>query len=455
MAYSRPWRRGLAALAAVLALVILQTGCVTTRPGEILPLVEIEVFNTPATIDDYVAWGPVPVRARVVGRSSTAPPVAVRLANMDPAQGGQVLFAASPLAPGTTATQASLTVSLPSNGDWVPFFVAGEFGSPSLRDKDAVIEAREDRPDGVALGRQALMVRIRKNANSLTAEERDRFLKALIVHNLTVLNYPIFQDIHAISSLQAHGGPAFLPWHRTYILRLERELQAIDPSVSLPYWRFDQPAPNLFDQDFMGETVAPPFASFSVTNPLASWTINGFAGIRRNPSFAPAGNPGVLSEPATLNLGTSFSSFTVMEGNPHGSTHVVTGGGGWIGSVPTAVRDPLFFLLHCNADRLWAKWQWANNRFTTGSVDTYSPQGSHPGGNAPFLPGQFLLDTMWPWNGQTGGTFPATAPGGAFPLLLSVLAPPLQPRPVDSIDYQAAPGSAGLNFGYDDVPFKN
>jgi len=144
-----------------------------------------------------------------------------------------------------------------------------------------------------------------------------------------------------------------------------------------------------------------------------------------------------------------------MEGNPHGSAHVQTGGGEWIGSVPTAVRDPLFFLLHCNIDRLWAKWQWVNDRFDTASADTYSPQGSHPG-NPPFpLPGQYLQDTMWPWNGMTGGTYPATAPGGAFPLLVSVVAPPLQPRPIDLIDYQAAPGRPGLDFGYDDVPFKN
>ena len=33
---------------------------------------------------------------------------------------------------------------------------------------------------------------------------------------------------------------------------------AIDPSVALPYWRFDQSAPNVFTRDFMGESDAPP-----------------------------------------------------------------------------------------------------------------------------------------------------------------------------------------------------
>jgi hypothetical protein len=31
--------------------------------------------------------------------------------------------------------------------------------------------------------------------------------------------------------------------------------------------------------------------------------------------------------------------------------------GGSIRDPTTAAKDPLFFLLHCNVDRLWAKWQ--------------------------------------------------------------------------------------------------
>jgi hypothetical protein len=55
-----------------------------------------------------------------------------------------------------------------------------------------------------------------------------------------------------VSSPEAHGAPGFLPWHRAYLLDLERELQNIDPSVALPYWRFDQAAPNLFVKEFIG-----------------------------------------------------------------------------------------------------------------------------------------------------------------------------------------------------------
>ena len=34
----------------------------------------------------------------------------------------------------------------------------------------------------------------------------------------------------------AHGGPAFLPWHREYLLRFENELREIDSQVAIPYW---------------------------------------------------------------------------------------------------------------------------------------------------------------------------------------------------------------------------
>jgi tyrosinase len=391
--------------------------------------------------------------------------------------GGDVVFAPfqSPWRANTTATLETLPLTLPADGSWVPFVIAGKFGHPSGSDKDAVIEAHLAGDDGAPpsaeiVGSIALMVRVRKNANNLTAAERDRFLNALHTLHFVDGNYAVYQEIHSIASREAHGGPAFPAWHRATVLQVERTLQAIDPSVTLPYWKFDVPAPNLFREDFMGANQGGggPWAAvvFAPANPLNGWTILGLTPIRRgsnaNHLGAPS-DPGVQFEADTLAPET-YADFVEYEGDPHGSAHVWVGGNGWMGSVPTAVRDPLFFLLHCNVDRLWAKWQWLHNRFGDAEAD-YTPAGTFPGVRSQDVAhkGHYRDDTMWPWNGETGrdpggdsnGTRPATAPGGSFPTLaLFHLGPPERPTPGDIIDYLGrANPEKGLGYCYDDTPF--
>ena len=245
-----------ATAALLLLLAPLLAACVGTRPQEILRVVEIEVNRSPSPVDDYVTWGPTMCRIRLSAVFSSEPPLAVKLSNLetDPLKPGQLAFDAAPLAAGATATSPMLSLSLLSGWSWVDFAVAGK--SASSRDKDAVIEVRGE-STGVVLGRHALMVRIRKNANELTDDERDRFLNALAALNSTVFNnYACHQEAHIVGWNQKHGGPAFLTWHRAFLLRLQRELQAIDPSVALPYWQFDEAAPKVFHPDFMGDTPA-------------------------------------------------------------------------------------------------------------------------------------------------------------------------------------------------------
>ncbi len=42
--------------------------------------------------------------------------------------------------------------------------------------------------------------------------------------------------VHAGAMAHAHQGPAFLPWHRQYLLNMEQQLEAQNNSVALPYW---------------------------------------------------------------------------------------------------------------------------------------------------------------------------------------------------------------------------
>jgi tyrosinase len=402
--------------------------------------VELQINNSITPDARFVSWSPSPCRIRVTNPSgANTPTVNVNITGVSAASGGAVAFRS-----GTAgAFSSSVTLTVPVNGASVPFFAVGKFGRPSVNNGDVKIEARL----GTTLvGSVPVMVRVRKNADTLTAGERDRFVSAFAkLNNQGLGRFADFRNMHVTVSLpQAHGAPGFLPWHRAYLLDLERGLQAIDPSVALPYWRFDQPAPNIFKLDFFGASDALGTVKFSATNPLQFWKTDGVQGINRRPLFNTAvAPPGLFTEAQTLGIGNLYKSFRTMEGNPHGLAH--TSFGGSIQDPSTAPKDPLFFLLHCNVDRLWAKWQRQNGRFDPAVAASYDS-------NPASKPGHKLPDTMWPWNGVTGGTRPPTAPGGPMAASPCVAAPGLQPRVQDCLDYHGVINAASnMGFDYDDV----
>ena len=399
---------------------------------------------------NYVGWTPLRCEVRLVDPSGATSPVAAIVRNANPAAGGQVIFVAT--SPG--AAQDQLVVNLPVNGAPVAFFVAGRFGRPSVADRDASIEVRAA-ANGAVLSTTPLMVRVRKDANLLTPDERSRFVSAFATLNgAGVGAFTRFRDMHRdISNGEAHGLPGFLPWHRAYLLDLERSLQAIDPSVALHYWRFDRPAPNVFAPDFLGVSDNLGVVRFSASNPIQFWQTDGQFGIRRRPFFDTSVQPAnAAGESATLRLGEPgnvYANFDDMEGDPHGRAH--TSFTGFIGSIDTAARDPLFYLLHANVDRLWAKWQWFFGRFAPTAATFPFLGGAGPG--TPRV-GHNLMDTMWPWNRDTAPPRPPTAPGGNFPPGVFLTAPGPTPRVGDMIDFQGRVNPANrLGFDYDDVPF--
>jgi tyrosinase len=343
-----------------------------------------------------------------------------------------------------------LSLKLPLDGTSVGFFIAGQFGRPSIADGDVILQVMAG---PMVLAEVPLMVRVRKNANKLTAGERDRFVSAMArLNNQGTGRFADFRNMHTnAGSPQAHGAPGFLPWHRAYLLDLERELQAIDPSVALPYWRFDQPAPDIFNLDFLGVSDGLGRVQFAPNNPLQYWKTDGVQGINRRPFFDPLGDSaiGVLSQAETISLGSAYTAFQDMEGNPHGSAHVSFGG--FISSIPTAAKDPLFFLLHANVDRLWAKWQRQFGRFDAtqpAAFDSNLANGGNPVGHN-------LPDSMWPWNGITGPPRPPTAPGGTLANSPCVAAPGPSPMVRDCLDYQGTIAAAGrLGFDYDDTRYR-
>ncbi len=415
-------------------------------------------INNSAAADlsrDYVTWTPTPCRL-----ISTEPiQRTVILRNRNPSV-GKVVFRNS----AAGAISDTIQITIPAGGT-ANFFIAGRFGSPSRNDKDCRIQIVEVGTN-INLGEKALMVRVRKNANNLTAAERNRFLDALVRLNSAVGNiYVPLQNMHvSAASSEIHGRSCFLPWHRGYLLDLERKLQRINPAITIPYWKFDAPSPNVFTRDFMGLPNAGGIVEFSATNPMINWRLQVFGvgpqnRIRR--VFVNGWNPNIQAainvqrnENQTLNISNVYSPFrSGIEGDPHGGAHVSFDG--QVSDIGQAPADPLFFMLHANVDRLWAKWQLIRGRFNPALVDSYDRQGNGNaaiGGNNGI--GNFTNDTMWPWNGVIGNPRPNTAPGGGLPATPIRNFPGTTPRVSQMMDYH---GRINLNndlmFAYDDVPF--
>jgi tyrosinase len=495
--------------------------------------IEIEINQTTTESDDYLTWAPTFSRIRQVDQNVFKSTRTFRSARTvvltnDPASaipdGGDVLFAPNqtPWPHNTTATQSSLTLTLPGNGVWVPFVVAGKFGKPSSNDKDAVINVHSGTETGIVLGKKAVMVRVRKNANTLKTPERNRFLRALKrFRNKSSGGYLVFQELHRLAGTvgfrgdQAHHQPAFFPWHRALLLQVERELQKIDSSVTLPYWNWDEGAPQVFHRNFIGaagnDTEQGAFIAlpkFSLTNPLLCWDTDlGFAGgeLRRNeevhtrepdPStFRPLDDPndfaGSLISLTDFgpNDGNSFGR--VGERRNHDVSHGWPCASGHLLRPNRSAADPLFYLLHSQVDRQWAYWQRVNNRY--GSIvggNLTFPAPVYYDNNGSWLDdsaetwgkGAYLEDGMWPWDGTTGGSgrsarplnqAPLPPPGVALDDNITKSRPvvPSTPFPASSIQnlWPSVPTVVkprhvidylgrfrpqdGLGFAYDDVPF--
>ena len=105
----------------------------------------------------------------------------------------------------------------------------------------------------------------RKNQATLTGPEKTAFVNAVLALKQApsqmglVSRYDDYVQTHRNSMTGgnnwAHRRPAFLPWHREYLRRFEQDLQAIDPTVNLPYWDWtvdNAAGSSIWNVDFMG-----------------------------------------------------------------------------------------------------------------------------------------------------------------------------------------------------------
>ncbi len=239
---------------------------------------------------------------------------------------------------------------------------------------------------------------VRKNVRNLTAAERSAFVSAVkkLKAKTTEPNYDSFVRTHmiyfsAVNGIRyAHHSPSFLPWHRQYLIKFEQALQAIDRTVTIPYWDWtvDRSTINApFTADFMGGNGSGGNGPVT-TGPFAgenNWRLNvrstTSTSLRRAMNFGSLPTAAQVNtmlgyatyDAAPWNTSTSTGMRNRMEGwlspNIHNVVHVCVGG--HMGQQDSP-NDPVFWLHHCYIDRLWARWQarWPDRSHYLPSGDT-------------------------------------------------------------------------------------
>jgi tyrosinase len=222
---------------------------------------------------------------------------------------------------------------------------------------------------------------------------------------------------------RAHRGPVFLPWHRLFLRRLEEAIQQVsgDPNAALPYWAWNEdgelPAAMQLNAALWslvgparGEVTQGPLAQLRVRlfqnaadgrlyvgppRPIWRDAARGVPGLPDRTDQAWTLADGLFDRPNWDEAADSFRNKVEGFQDPredraprtgpwmHNRVHVWVGGEMAPGSSP---NDPVFWLNHCNVDRLWEAWMRRRGR-------TYVPgPGQGPPGHRANDP---LFSIVW------------------------------------------------------------
>ena len=162
-----------------------------------------------------------------------------------------------------------------------------------------------------------------------------------------------------------HGNWFFLPWHRAYLIALDDIVRTLtgDANFSMPYWNWtcQRSVPPPFWQAGSVLNYSPRSATSSSQ---ASTAVVGTSNM--NTILAETDFQLFASGAATaLRGGGGFQG--ALEQGPHNYIHGFVGG--TMGTYMSPL-DPIFWLHHCNIDRVWFDWNSAGNANTSDPVYT-------------------------------------------------------------------------------------
>lgn len=274
-------------------------------------------------------------------------------------------------------------------------------------------------------------LRVRKDAKDMTATEKKDFVDAVRqlkrypspfgrrgISLYDALVYYHRRAAYPSGASGAHEGPAFLPWHRAFLLYFENALDNVSgKKITVPYWDWTDPASTraVFSPDLMGGNGAPkqdyavtdgPFRKgnwrlkvFDLQNeesPLepdidrtvekASFIQRRMGSMKGNATLPTAADTEQVlgvgrydAKPYNAGSDAADSFRCALEGwqqlkgvqtRGHNGVHMYVAGTWkrkkrqYFGTLGDAVspNDPVFWLVHANVDRLWDLWEQRHGR---------------------------------------------------------------------------------------------
>ena len=152
-----------------------------------------------------------------------------------------------------------------------------------------------------------------------------------------------------------HNNWFFLPWHRAYLAYFEDICRMLsgNEDFALPYWNWTR-NPQI------------PAAFWGDGNPLEHPRFANPQSTLRSEFIGPSVIERVMRKPDFESFGSLRSTqprgggggTSTLEGTPHNRVHGFVGGDMETFMSPL---DPIFWLHHCNVDRLWASWNKNGN----------------------------------------------------------------------------------------------
>lgn len=280
-------------------------------------------------------------------------------------------------------------------------------------------------------------MKCRKNFKRLTADEKKRFVDAFVkladstLHDSVLMpgmmsrygDYPM-THMNAMmgGNAWAHGNSSFLPWHRELLYQFEKDLQAIDSSVMLPYWDWTREQSSAdsgfpFQHNFIGvdgtdaesdrvkrESGAPspyPYPFDPEVWPIemkdsSAWPdfLTRAFGERGDAPNLPENDTAVTGTSTTFRSAIGTADYLLLRSRSESLHNLVHRwvGGSMLGM--TSPNDPVFFLHHAQIDRMWSLWQGKN----PGGVNYYVADAGGTALNSPMIFNE--SGETAPWSGS-------------------------------------------------------